>query len=102
MSTDISFEENRYQVKSRAILGEAKSPAMINFLIKKGFVKTEKTAHVLLIAITILFFLTSILIFAFFVFDINIGKNNTQLTPEQIQQNKERIQEIRKQRELNS
>ena len=51
MSTEnnFTFDENKYQIKSRVILGQSKVPGMTKFLIQKGIVKTEKTAHTLML-----------------------------------------------------
>jgi hypothetical protein len=76
MTTEISFEENKYQIKSRSILGESQVPAMTKFLLNKGIVKTEKTAHILLIIISLLFFSFAMFIFSYYVLDIKITESN--------------------------
>ena len=64
----LEFDEEQY--KSRIILEKGKTPKMVSFLIKKGIVKSEKQASVLLVAISTFFFLISIFIFAYYVFGI--------------------------------
>lgn len=51
------YENNDFHIRSRKILGEPTTPTMINFLLNKGVVKTEKQATILL-GITIVIFIT--------------------------------------------
>lgn len=69
MSTknDITFEDSRFSIKSRTILGEPKVPNIIKFLVNKKIVKNEKQAtylilflFVVLISLTIYLFRTSV------------------------------------------
>jgi hypothetical protein len=90
MSTKISFDENKYQIKSRSILGESQVPAMTKFLLNNGIVKTEKTAHFLMLSGAGLFFLGAIYVFAVYVLGVNIGGNKT-LTPEEAQQRSDEL-----------
>lgn len=96
MSTDISFDENKYKIKSRTILGESQVPGMTKFLLDKGIVKSEKTAHTFLTTISLLFFISAIYVFSVFVFDFNTGNKQT-LTPEQVQE-REKIRTQRQER----
>ncbi len=49
MISPIQYNEEDSSYKSRTILGQPKTPKMIGFLIRKGIVKNEKSAGVLLI-----------------------------------------------------
>lgn len=97
---NISFDENKYQIKSRAILGQYEVPGMTKFLLKKGIIKTKKTAHTFLITFTILFLITSIYVFAAFVFDIKLKTSTT--STEQIKLREERLQNVKKQININN
>lgn len=104
MSTEISFDENQYKIKSRSILGASQVPAMTKFLLNKHIVKTEKSAHALLLGLTGIFFLAAVYVFAVFVFEVEIGDEAPKLTPEQlqiIQEKKERLQKIKIQNQNN-
>ncbi len=46
--SEISFDENRYKIKSHVILGQPESPAIIKSLINHGLVKNEKQAQYLI------------------------------------------------------
>ncbi len=51
MSTEISFDEDKYKIKSRVVLGKPQVPFMIRFLVNKKIVKNEKTAVILMIVL---------------------------------------------------
>ena len=100
MTNDITFDENKYKIKSRTILGQAEVPGMTRFLLRKGIVKGEKGAHVFLLGIASLFFAVAIYVFAVFVFDVEIGgaKGPTQ---EELQANRDRMEQGRLERRNN-
>lgn len=100
MSNDIIFDENKYKIKSRSLLGQAEVPGMTKFLMRKGIVKNEKSANALLFAIITLSLLASAFVLMVFVFDMQIGNSNT-ASPEKIQAGKERLQQVRQERDLN-
>jgi hypothetical protein len=62
MSTDISFDENKYKIKSKGILNQSESSGIIKYLINKGIIKNEKQGSVILILLTVLFMTSSFLI----------------------------------------
>ncbi|MBC7766657.1 hypothetical protein H7Y21_01535 [Arenimonas sp.] len=59
-NNDITFDEYKY--KSRSILGQSESPAMIRSLVKHGVVKNEGQAFIFMVMITSLFAGASIFI----------------------------------------
>lgn len=56
--SDVEFEENNneFHIKSRRLLGEPETPAMIRALLKTGVVKNEKQAVVILLIFIIVIF----------------------------------------------
>jgi len=62
----IEFEEeydgSEFHIRSRKILGEKTTPTMINFLIDRGVVKTEKQALGLSILTIVIFLSISVFI----------------------------------------
>lgn len=98
MSTEISFDENQYKIKSRSILGASQVPAMTKFLLNKHIVKTEKSAHALLLGLTGVFFLAAVYFFAVFVFEVNLGGSNDSLKKEQILENSRKNMESLRQK----
>ncbi len=101
MSTEnsISFDENKYKIKSRSILVQAEVPKMITFLTTKGIVKNEKQAQMVLLGATACFFIASIFVFMVFVLDVEVFNKNPQPTQEQIQMREERMQKMQQVRE---
>lgn len=63
--------------KSRAILGEPRTPGMVTWLVKKGIVKSELVAGRVLLTITIVSFVLAILISSSFLFGFSIGSEKT-------------------------
>ncbi len=59
--------------KSRAILGEARTPGMVTWLVKKGLVKSEVAAGRVLLAVTVISFALAILISSSFLFGFSLG-----------------------------
>lgn len=56
--TEIAFDE--FKIKSRSILGQSESPAMIRSLIRHGIVKSEKQAISLMVLSSVLFLALSV------------------------------------------
>jgi hypothetical protein len=52
MDNNISFDEDKYKIRSRSILGMPQTPKMISFLVGKKIVKSERHAMTLLLIIT--------------------------------------------------
>jgi hypothetical protein len=90
----IEFEEeslNTYQ--SRTVLGPLGTPGMVKFLVAKGVVKSEKSAGVILLVTTLVFFLIAIAI----VVSMNFGKlSSHKASPEQIKAKEQIIDTINK------
>ncbi len=65
---DVQFNDETsqdlYQFRSRTILGEARTPGMVRWLMRHGLVKTEKGAGVILIIIAIIAFAASAYFFS--------------------------------------
>lgn len=80
-STTVEFDESKFKLKSRAILGEPQIPGMIRFLVGKKFVKTETQAITVLLIITALIIGISVFIFR------RQGVQPTRLDPTLLQQN---------------
>lgn len=93
--TDLQFDEDKYgsSFQSRSILGEARSPAMIRFILKTGLIKDEKKAGYFLIALSLVFFaLTAYISYALI---LNKGGSSVKLTPQQIQQRQKFQERVR-------
>jgi len=95
INENIRFDNDSSAFKSRTILGASQTPGMTKFLMKRGIVKNEKQATVFMISISTLFFLLSLYVFIVYVFDIRLFNKQPTMTPEQIQANKERMQQMR-------
>lgn len=54
MNENITFDDNQYKIKSRSILSQSESPAMIQLLVKRGVVKNERQALGVMFAIIFL------------------------------------------------
>jgi len=56
---DIQFDEeygdSGFHIRSRKILGEPTTPAMINFLLNKKIAKNEKQATIILLVVILIF-----------------------------------------------
>ncbi len=63
MST-IQFDEEQQQYTSRRILGERVQPGMVNFLMAKGIVKSQRQAGHILVIIATVCFVLSLYLFA--------------------------------------
>lgn len=62
--SELQFEENNFQYKSRTILGDPQVPKVIKFLLGNKIVKNEKQAQALLLAVVIISVLLAIYFFA--------------------------------------
>lgn len=62
-ASPITFEESKFKIKSRRILGELEVPTMIRLLVNKRIVKNEKQAISLMLIFVILLILTTIFFF---------------------------------------
>lgn len=62
MSTEnnISFDDNKFKIKSRVIFGAPEVPSIIKIMVKKGLVKNENQAIRLILILIILLFGTSV------------------------------------------
>lgn len=97
MTNDITFDENKYQIKSRTILGQAEVPGMTRFLLRKGIVKNEKAAQMTLLWSAIIFLGVSLIIFSVFIFDIRFTQGKPE-DPEAVMRRqavKEKVLEMR-------
>ncbi len=56
MSTknNISFDDSKFKIKSRVVLGQEETPKIIKFLVNKKIVKTEKQALIFLLILLII------------------------------------------------
>jgi hypothetical protein len=59
----LTFDESKFKLRSRKILGQPEVPTMIRFLVTKGFVKTENQAVAVTIGICILLIIATVVIF---------------------------------------
>ena len=75
--SNLEFEEEKF--KSPVIFGQSKTPKMVSFLIKKGIVKSEKTAGTFLMVLSLVFFSLSIFIFVYFVLGIKTFSRSSQV-----------------------
>lgn len=64
MSTEnnITFEDSKFKIKSRAIFGRPEVPNIIKFLVNKKIVKNEKQAAVFMFILLIAMIISSVLI----------------------------------------
>ncbi|MBC7982068.1 hypothetical protein H7X65_03250 [Candidatus Parcubacteria bacterium] len=100
MSTEnITFEnDNNFKYKSRVVFGQAEVPGMVRFLMRKGIVKNEKTAQTFMVGAIIAFFVSSLIVFAIFVFDVRLPGSAPKEDPEAAMQREttnERRQQMR-------
>lgn len=59
----ITFDESKFKLRSRRILGQPEVPTMIRFLVTKGLVKTEGQAVGILLGICVLLVVATIFVF---------------------------------------
>ncbi|MBC7981980.1 hypothetical protein H7X65_02800 [Candidatus Parcubacteria bacterium] len=50
-----SFDESKFKIRSRALLGAPEIPTMIRVLVKNGIVKTENQAVAILLSVVAVF-----------------------------------------------
>ncbi len=62
-STTMQFDESKFKLRSRAVLGEPQVPGMIRFLVGKNLVKTETQAITILLIIIVLIIGVTVFIF---------------------------------------
>ena len=82
MSTenDLTFDESKYKIKSKVILGQAEVPGITKFLLRKGIVKSERQALLL----TIILILTMLSATVYIVYTNFFKKPQLpELTPEE-------------------
>ncbi len=94
--SEISFDENKYKVKSRSIFGQAEVPKMITFLTNKGMVKNERQAKAVLLGLTACFFIASVVVFMVFVLDVKVGGRQNEPTSEEMQAARDRFEQASK------
>lgn len=62
-SVTMEFDESKFKLRSRAVLGEPQVPGMIRFLVQKNLVKTETQAITILLIIAALIVGVTVFIF---------------------------------------
>lgn len=83
--SQIDFQEqNDFKFKSRTVLGDYRKPGLVNWMQRKGIVKSDKAAQFILVAVIIICLGLAGFIFAG---GFGFGQSNVQqLTPEEIDQ----------------
>ena len=64
--SDIQFDTDQVQYRSRTVLGQAQVPGMAAWLVKKGVIKDEAQAGKVLVALAIFNLVVAALIFYYF------------------------------------
>lgn len=54
MSTQITFDDSKYKIRSRSLLGTSEVPTIIKFLVNKKIVKNENQAVATILCIVVL------------------------------------------------
>lgn len=64
MSTEnnVTFEDSKFKIKSRTILGKPEVPGLIKFLVNKKIVKNEKQAMLVMLISFILIIIISVIL----------------------------------------
>ncbi len=62
-SGNLTFDESKFKLRSRRILGQPEIPSMIKFLVTRGVVKTENQAVAVTLVVCILIIVATVLIF---------------------------------------
>ena len=100
---DVEFNDKNIYMKNNDIYN-MRNPSrskMSDFLIRKGIVKDEKQANVLLLIFSVFILIISIFIFSKYVFRININpgnkSNESELNLDQTPEDIERLNELRQQ-----
>ncbi len=60
MSSQITFDNSKFKIRSRALLGAPEVPGVVKFLVKNKIVKTENKAMLIIIIIFVLSISTTI------------------------------------------
>ncbi len=65
MSTEnnVTFDDSKFKIKSRAIFGRPEVPNIIKFLVNKKIVKNEKQAVILVFILFIIFIALTVYLF---------------------------------------
>lgn len=58
--TNITFDESKYKIKSRALLGVPEVPTAIRVLVSKGIVKNENQALVFILSFVVVLIVLSV------------------------------------------
>ncbi len=61
--TNINSPEEQFKLRSRRILGEPEVPFLIRFLVKKGIVKNENGAVIILLILVAIIVILTIFLF---------------------------------------
>ncbi len=62
-ASSITFDESKFKIKSRRILGELEVPTMIKLLVNKRIVKNEKQAISLMLIFVVVLIIATIFFF---------------------------------------
>lgn len=62
-SGQLTFDESKFKLRSRRLLGQPEVPTMIRFLVSKGLVKTENQAVAVTLGVCILLIVATVIIF---------------------------------------
>lgn len=62
-TSGLTFDESKFKLRSRRILGEPEVPTMIRFLVSKHIVKTENQAVGILLVVCVLVIIATIMVF---------------------------------------
>lgn len=62
-SSGMQFDESKFKLRSRAILGAPEIPTMIRFLVSKNIVKTENQAVAVMLTLCLLIIAATVIIF---------------------------------------
>jgi len=85
MPDGVQFEENNdltmSSFKSRRILGEAETPKIIQYLIKKGIARDARQSYHILLGTIVLSIVLAIVIFSYFVLGIGVSKKTVYKIP---------------------
>jgi hypothetical protein len=64
--SSITFDESKFNIKSRKVLGELEVPTMVKILVNKHIVKNEKQALGLMLTAVVILIIVSIFLFTNF------------------------------------
>ncbi len=63
-SSSLTFDESKFKLRSRKLLGQPEVPTMIRFLVTKGFVKNEGQAVGALLTLCVLVIVATVYVFS--------------------------------------